>query len=260
MALQIDESRCVMCGLCIADCPAGAFSGDGEHVVGQSRVFDSIKLDNEKCTGCGECTANQFWCPAEAIFEGPAEVTPFGTRVQAGREGDGKKYSEFFYQYKPGDDNYITNLVTKDMPFDFITRFGTERFPIAGSNFYYAHWILPHDEPFLEIGHPPHIHRDAELLFHIGGDPYNPQELNSEVEFFIGVEMERHVFTKSTVIYIPPNVVHSPWRPYYTTKPWIFIEVNQGPSHSEKGYHQLLKPEQWGSPDLLRPAFADENY
>ena len=259
MALKIDKTRCVLCGLCITDCPARAFRGEGEHVVGQAKVFDSIKLDLAACTECGACTAGQFWCPAEAIYDAPAEKTPFGTRVEVGREGDGKKYSEFFYQYKEGDDPYIS-LIPDDMPFAPITRFGSGTFPIAGSNFYYVHWIMPHDEPFLEIGHPPHIHKDPELLFHIGGDPYHPQELNSEVEFFIGVEMERHVFTKSTVIYIPPNVVHSPWRPFYTTKPWIFVEVNQGPRHTEKGYHQCLKPEQWGSPDLVRRHFADENY
>jgi Pyruvate/2-oxoacid:ferredoxin oxidoreductase delta subunit len=259
MTLKIDETRCVLCGLCIADCPAKAFKGEGEHVVGQSKVFDSIELDNAACTDCGACTANQFWCPAEAIYDAPAEKTPFGTRVGVGREADGSKFSKFFYQYKKGDDAYIES-VPDDMPFNFATRFGSDTFPIAGSNFYYVHWIMPHDEPFLEIGHPPHIHRDAELLFHIGGDASNPQELNSEVEFFIGVEMERHVFTKSTVIYIPPNVVHSPWRPAYTTKPWLFIEVNQGPSHTEKGYHQCLNPEQWGSPDLVRVHFGDEGY
>lgn len=260
MALKIDETRCVLCGLCIDDCPAGAFSGEGEHVVGQSRVFEAITLDNDKCTDCGVCTANQFWCPAEAIYDAPADKTPFGTPVEVGRETDGTKYSDLFYQYKDGDDPYITNFATKDVPFNYVTRFDSNRFPIPGCNFYYMHWIMPHDEPFLEIGHPPHIHKSAELLFHIGGDPTNPQELNSEVEFFMGVEMERHVFTKSTVIYIPANVVHSPWRPYYTTKPWLFIEVNQGPSHSEKGYHQVLEREQWSSSDLIRPAFADQNY
>ncbi|MCX8032595.1 MAG: 4Fe-4S binding protein [Thermoleophilia bacterium] len=259
MALAIDETRCVRCGLCITECPAGAFRGEGSYTVGQSVVYEKIELDNEKCTNCGQCTAYQFWCPAEAIYEPPADTTPFGTPVGKGNVTDGTKYSKLFYQYQPGDDPYI-DIVGKDMPFSFVTRFDSNRFPIPGSNFYYVHWIMPHDEPFLEIGHPPHIHRSPELLFHIGGDPENPQELYSEVEFYMGVEMERHVFNKSTVIYIPPNVIHSPWRPRYTKKPWLFIEVNQGPSHTEKGYHQILKPEQWSSRDLLRPAFADEGY
>ncbi len=259
MALKIDETRCVLCGLCIGDCPAGAFRGEGEHMVGQSRVFDSVTLENEVCTDCGDCTANQFWCPAEAIYDAPATETPFGTRVQAGREGDGKKFSECIYEYKEGDDPYV-DTIPENMPFNLVTRFGSDSFPISGANFFWVQWILPHDEPFLEIGHPPHIHKDPELLFHIGGDANNPTDLGSEVEWYMGVEMERHVITKSCVIYIPPNVVHSPWRPLYSKRPWIFIEVNQGPSHTEKGYHQCLRPEQWDSPDLMMPHFADDKY
>jgi hypothetical protein len=76
----------------------------------------------------------------------------------------------------------------------------------------------------------------------------------------MGVELERYVLTKSCVIYIPFNVVHSPMKPLYTKHPWIFIEVNQGSTHTEKGYHQILKPEQWNSPDLMKPSFADDKY
>lgn len=89
-------------------------------------------------------------------------------------------------------------------------------------------------------GHPPHIHKYAELLFHIGTNPDDPMDLGAEVQMYMGPEMERHVFDKSTVIWIPPNFIHSPWRPLNTTRPWIFIEVNQGPYHTEKSFRQLL--------------------
>jgi hypothetical protein len=126
-------------------------------MVGQSRVFDSMTLDNEVCTDCGDCTANQFWCPAEAIYDAPATETPFGTRVQAGKEGDGKKYSECIYEYKEGDDPYV-DTIPENMPFNLVTRFGSDSFPISGANSLGA--VDPsHDEPFLEIGHPPHIQR-----------------------------------------------------------------------------------------------------
>ena len=75
MTIKRDEKRCVLCGLCISQCPAGAFKGDGEHTVGQSRVFESITYDKDLCTECGECTAYQFWCPAEAIFDDSPEKT-----------------------------------------------------------------------------------------------------------------------------------------------------------------------------------------
>ena len=118
---------------------------------------------------------------------------------------------------------------------------------IQGSHFYLIHWMMPDfaaplgDRPM--GGHPPHIHRDAELLFHIGTDPSNPMDLGAEVEMYLGPELERHVINRTCCIFIPPNFIHSPWRPLKTVRPWIFIEVNQGPEHTEKSYRQLLPKE-----------------
>ncbi len=114
---------------------------------------------------------------------------------------------------------------------------------MEGSNFYYVHWVLPSPDPPMPVGHPPHIHKEAELLFHIGTDPDNPDDLGAEVELFMGPELERHVITKTCVIYIPPGFVHAPWRPLKTTRPWLFVEVNQGPYHTEKLYPQVLPKE-----------------
>jgi len=135
-----------------------------------------------------------------------------------------------------------------------------------GSYFYLVHWVFPSEGAgggvvSSEIwktqygeraevafnhpmgGHPPHIHKDAELLFHIGTNPDDPMDLGAEVQMYMGPEMERHTFTKSTVIWIPPNFIHAPWKPLKTVRPWIFIEVNQGPSHTEKSFRQLLPKE-----------------
>ena len=112
-----------------------------------------------------------------------------------------------------------------------------------GSNFYYIHWVMPSNDPPMAVGHPPHIHKEAELLFHIGTDPDNPGDLGAEVEMFMGPELERYVITQSCVIYIPAGFIHAPWRPYKTTRPWIFVEVNQGPYHTEKLYPQVLPKE-----------------
>ena len=115
---------------------------------------------------------------------------------------------------------------------------------IAGSNFYFIHWVLPHAEPRMKVGHPPHIHSEAELLIHIGTNPDDPMDLGAEVELYMGPELERHVITRSTVVFIPPNFIHAPWNPLKTVKPWIFIEINQGLRHTEKFYPQLLTKEQ----------------
>ncbi|MEM2547187.1 MAG: hypothetical protein QXM37_06110 [Candidatus Bathyarchaeia archaeon] len=111
---------------------------------------------------------------------------------------------------------------------------------VKGSNFYLVHWMFPGETPPDFVGHPPHIHKDAEILMHIGTDPNNPMDLGAEVEFYMGPELERHVITKTTAVYIPPNFIHGPWKPVKTVRPWIFIEVNQGPAHTEKLYPQVL--------------------
>lgn len=52
--LSFDPSRCLMCGACVAACPAGAHSLDGgEH-----------KVKREACTACGECVES---CPSRAL-------------------------------------------------------------------------------------------------------------------------------------------------------------------------------------------------
>ena len=133
---------------------------------------------------------------------------------------------------------------------------------VKGSNFYIVHWVFPGFEAPLGnypmAGHPPHIHKDAELLFHIGTNPDDPMDLGAEVEMYMGKELERHVFNKTTVIYIPPNFIHCPWRPLKTVRPWIFVEVNQGPMHTEKSYRQILPKEVREKIDWSR--WQDEGY
>jgi hypothetical protein len=122
-----------------------------------------------------------------------------------------------------------------------LERFGNEKVP--GSNFYFLHWVLPHDKPRMTIGHPPHMHKEAELLIHIGTNPEDPSDLGAEVELCMGPKMERHIITKSTIVFIPPNCIHAPWNPLRTWRPWIFMEINQGLEHTEKFFPQMLPEE-----------------
>jgi ferredoxin len=246
MPSTIDESRCLTCGLCIKNCPHGAIEGSNPTKVSTSDIYERVWIDPDLCQDCGTCTSMDYWCPAEAIS---AEGETPTTAVAAGE----KKYSKYIYEYDGRDDSKFS----EGIPFKMITRIDRDVLP--GSDFYMIHWVMPHDEPFLQIGHPPHIHKDPELLFHIGSDPNNPQDLGSEIELYLGAELEKHVITKSCVIYIPPNFIHAPWKPLKTWRPWIFIEVNQGPRHTEKGYHQLIDPEAIArEPHLAH--FVDEGY
>lgn len=132
---------------------------------------------------------------------------------------------------------------------------------VENCNFYWIMMMMPHAaaEPYIPMrGHPPHIHKDAELLFHIGTNPDDPMNLGAEVEIYMGPEMEKHVFNKTTVIYIPPNFIHAPWRPLKTVRPWIFIEVNQGNVHTEKSFRQLLPEDIRDSMNWSK--WQDDNY
>jgi hypothetical protein len=140
----------------------------------------------------------------------------------------------------------------------FLTYDGEQKFPLGkilarfddttvkGSFFYFLHWVMPDTDlnsDAFKIGHPPHIHKAAELLFHIGTNPEDPMDLGAEIEFHMGEEMERHVITKTTVIFIPPMVVHAPWRPLKLYRPFLFLEVNQELEHTEKFFPQLFTKE-----------------
>ena len=54
----------------------------------------------------------------------------------------------------------------------------------------------------------PHVHDVPELLCFYGSDPYNPNDLGGEIEFWI--EGEKHILTKSSLIFIPAGVSHLP--------------------------------------------------
>ena len=147
----------------------------------------------------------------------------------------GTRYDKYFLRYEPPPGRpFIMGPILQRM----------DTSTIQGSNFYFIHWVLPHETPRMPIGHPPHIHSEVELLIHIGTNPDDPMDLGAEVELYVGPEQERHVITTTTVVFLPPNFIHGPWNPLKTVRPWIFIEVNQGLRHTEKFYPQLLSAEQ----------------
>lgn len=132
---------------------------------------------------------------------------------------------------------------------------------VPGSNRYLVNWVFPSPDELFgvsswdQISHGPHIHKSAEILMHLGTNPDDPFDLGAEVELCMGPEMEKHIITKSTVIYIPPNFVHCPWTIKRVDRPFIMIQVNQEPRHTEKSLKHLV-PEK----DRDRMMFIDEGY
>ena len=92
----------------------------------------------------------------------------------------------------------------------------------------------------------------------IGTNPDDPTDLGAEVELQMGAEREKHIMTKSTVVFIPANVIHCPYIIRRTDRPWIFVEINQGPVHTEKLYPQILTEEERKLVDWSR--WKEEGY
>jgi ferredoxin len=262
----IEEERCFKCGLCVTWCPQQAIKGVNPHEVAHSFTYDRVHIEPEACIDCGSCMTEGRMCPAEAIYDaavGLIERTP----------ADGTKYNKYIYHYDFESDEYYARWRPPappegsgeeppknpfaELPWKWITRLDSDAMP--GSHFYVAHWVLPHEDSMPGVGHPPHVHKDAELIWVIGGDPEHPDELGAEIEVYLGPEMERHIIDRTCVLYIPPYFMHCPWRILKTTKPWIFIEVNQGPRHTEKTYKQIL-PRDVVEQDPAAEFFRDEGF
>ena len=54
----------------------------------------------------------------------------------------------------------------------------------------------------------PHKHDVGEIVAFYGSDPDDQENLNGEIIFYIGGE--KHVFTKSTMVYLPAGLEHGP--------------------------------------------------
>ncbi len=130
-----------------------------------------------------------------------------------------------------------------------------------GCNEYQIFWIG--DKPYGaygtkawgEISHGPHTHKYPEIFVHLGTDPDNPYDLGAEVEMHVGPEMEKHIITQSTIMCLPADFVHGPWRILKVTRPFLIVTINQSPKHTEKAFKNLVSEE-----DLKRMIFIDQGY
>ncbi len=90
------------------------------------------------------------------------------------------------------------------------------------------------------LGHGPHKHKASEVLVALGTDPSNPRDLGAKFEVFMGAEMERHVVDKPTLIYIPPNTIHCPFRVIEVRRPFIFIQSQYAYKLEETALRDLV--------------------
>jgi hypothetical protein len=87
-----------------------------------------------------------------------------------------------------------------------------------------ASWFL---KAATTLENVPHTHDNPEIIGFFGIDPQNPHDLGAEVEIWL--EDERHIITKSAMIFIPPGLVHCPLILRRVDRPiFHFTVVNNG--------------------------------
>jgi len=72
---------------------------------------------------------------------------------------------------------------------------------------------------------PCHTHNFHEFLAWYSGNPEDPEEFEAEVVLCFGPEMEKHVFTRPTLVHLPPGLPHCPLEITRVDKPIIQVEI-----------------------------------
>lgn len=61
-----------------------------------------------------------------------------------------------------------------------------------------------------------------------GGNPAEPEDFGAEVVLYLGAELEKHVFTRPTIVFIPAGFPHCPMEVTRVDRPIIQIEIMLG--------------------------------
>ncbi len=134
---------------------------------------------------------------------------------------------------------------------------------------YSMHWHMPFDETQVPappagqrvVGHPPHMHKENELMFLFGSNPEDPYDLGAEVEICLGPEMQKFTITRSCCIRIPGGTPHGFFNINRCWKPWIFVQVQEGNPKTEKFLWEYLTQAEIDSiPERLRPLWVDVGF
>ncbi len=96
-------------------------------------------------------------------------------------------------------------------------------------------------KPFLS-NNPTHTHNFHEFLAWYGGNPDDPDDFGAEVVLYLGEELEKHVFTKPTIVSLPPGLPHCPLEVTRVDRPIIQIEIMlTGPEGTREPYFEKDK-------------------
>ena len=77
-----------------------------------------------------------------------------------------------------------------------------------------------------------HVHEFDEMVGFYGSDPADPHNLCGEVD--IHIEGEKHILTKSSLIFIPAGVKHMPLSVERVDRPIFHFSVAMNPEYTSK--------------------------
>jgi hypothetical protein len=88
----------------------------------------------------------------------------------------------------------------------------------------------------------PHVHDFDQVLLFAGSDMNDIGDLNAEVEFCIGDNLETHIITTTTAVLIPKGMPHFPATINILNKPFFYYEISLTSKYSEKPALTNKKP------------------
>jgi hypothetical protein len=81
----------------------------------------------------------------------------------------------------------------------------------------------------------PHTHRFDEYLMFLGAElPDLCKSFDAKIDLWMGKEMEKHIITSATVVFIPKGVLHCPLNFRIINKPVLFHALYLGPNLDAK--------------------------
>ncbi len=112
---------------------------------------------------------------------------------------------------------------------------GSSSLPGAGMNMGWQLFVEP-----IRLEVDSHHHDVDEYLIFLGAElPNLIDSFDADIELFLGDELERHVITKATVLYIPRGMEHCPLDIRKLNKPMMFSALHLAPYFN--GYYKHFK-------------------
>jgi hypothetical protein len=89
-----------------------------------------------------------------------------------------------------------------------------------------CNWLKPRNSPSSE-GQPAHVHQVDEIIGFFGTDFENWKDLGGEVEFWLNGQ--KHLLTRSCLVYVPAGMPHCPMIVRRVDKPVITFSTGPAP-------------------------------